>query len=128
MNHIFPTEHIAVFSSLTRGGRTCTGPRTSDEERLAGEKSRYTKDRRSAPDIVFAGEECKVSQLAGALAGRVGGRGEAGAGRVGGTAQVSRWGKENTGRRRARTLTNEKMLAGAVCRPKREWSSAAISR
>ena len=65
-----------------------------------------------------------MSQLAGAVAGRVGGRGAAGAGRVGGTAEVSRLGKENTGRRRARTFTNAKMVEAAADTPKRERNSA----
>ena len=54
----------------------------------------------------------------------MGGRGAAGAGRVGAAGAVSRWGNENTGRRRARTFTNAKMVEAAADTPKRERNSA----
>jgi hypothetical protein len=54
----------------------------------------------------------------------VGGRGAAGAGRVVGVAEGARCGSENTGRRRARTFTNAKMVEAAADTPKRARNSA----
>ena len=65
-----------------------------------------------------------MSQLEGEAGGRVGGRGIEGAACGDATAEVSRRGNENTGRRRARTFTNAKMVEAAADTPKRERNSA----